>query len=131
MACSALSDGAAEQAPGARHREQRADAHAAGRFTKDRDVVRVASEGCDVFLHPAKGCDLVKQTEVGVSIAQEEEAVYPQAIVDGDAYHTIAGEATGLIRCYRACPICERAPVNPDHHRQPGLPRVRGPDIEV
>src|SRR5438874_2087155 len=134
MACSALSDGAAEQTPGARHREQRTDAHAASRFTKDRDVVRVASEGCDVFLHPAKGGDLVKQTEVGVSlaqIAQEEEAVYAQAIVDGDAYHTIAGEATAVIRCYRARPIGERAPMNPDHHWQPGLPRVGGPDIEV
>src|SRR5205085_11467619 len=117
--------------PGAWHRKQRADAHAAGRFTKDGDVVRIAPEGCDVFLHPAKGGDLVKQTEVGVSIAQEEKAIYAQAIVDGDAYHTIAGEAAAVIRCYRARPICERAPMNPDHHRQSGLPRVGGPDIEV
>src|SRR2546423_14640495 len=116
MACSALSDGAAEQTPGARHREQRADAHAASRFTKDRDVVRIASEGCDVFLHPAKGCDLIKQTEVGNSIAQEEEAVHAEAIVDGDAYHTITGETTALIRWYRARPIGERPPMNPDHH---------------
>src|SRR6266567_8981172 len=131
VACPALSYGAAEQTPGARHREQRAHAHAACRFTKDRDVVRVASKGCDVFLHPVKGGDLVKQTEVGVSVAQEEEAVYTQAIVDGDAYHAIAGEATAVIRCYRARSIGERAPMNPDHHRQPGLPRFGSPDIEV
>src|SRR5205085_12581880 len=105
MSCPALSYGAAEQTPGARHREQRAGAHAAGRFTKDRDIVRVASEGCDVFLHPAKGCDLVKQTKVGVSIAQEEEAIHAQAVIDGGAYHAIEAEATAVIRCYRARPI--------------------------
>src|SRR5437764_9398584 len=124
MSCPALGDGTVEQTSGARHREQRAHAHAACRFTKDRDVVRVASKGCDVVLHPAKGGDLVKQTEVGVSVAQEEEAVYAQAIVDGDTYYAIAGEATAIIRCYRARSICERAPMNPDHHRQSGLPRV-------
>src|ERR1700686_5537292 len=118
MSSPTLGEGPAEQSSGAGHREQRDNAHAASRFTKDRDVVRVASEGCDILLHAFEGRHLVEQTQVGASMPQEEEAVHPQAIVDGDAYHAIAGETAAIIRGYRARPVCERAAMNPDHHRE-------------
>ena len=47
------------------HRQQRADAHRAGRLAEDRDVAGVAAEGGDVVPDPLEGGDLVEQAEVG------------------------------------------------------------------
>src|SRR5215467_7887473 len=97
MACSTLGNSAAEEARGARHREQRSNTHAASRLAKDGDVLRVTAEGGDVLLHPGEGGDLVQQAEVGVPVTQVEEAVRAEAIVDGHADDAIAGEATAII----------------------------------
>src|SRR5712691_3170492 len=131
MTCPTLGDGAAEQSLSAGHREQRADAHPASRLAKDRDIIGIAPKGGDILLHPGKGGDLVKQTEVGVTFPQEKEAVHSQAVVESDAHDPITGKVTAVIRWYRTCPVGERAAMNPDHHRQPGLSGVGSPNIEV
>ena len=64
-------------------------------------------------------------------IAQEEEAVHAQAIVDSDAYHPVAREAAAIVGWYRPSPIGERAAMNPDQHWQPGFAWIRRPYIEV
>src|SRR6266566_1041724 len=105
--------------------------YSASRLTKDRDVIRIATKGRDVLLYPGKGSNLIKQTEIGAPLSQEEEAVHAQAIVDSDAYHPVAREAAAIIRWYRARPIGERAAMNPDHHWQSGLAWIGRPYIEV
>src|SRR5947209_333615 len=92
----------AEQAIGARHRQERGDAKGASRLAEDSYVTRIAAEGCDVLLHPRERCNLVEQTEIGNTIFQIEEAVRSEAIVDRDTYNSIASEATTIIPWYCA-----------------------------
>ena len=93
----ALGDGAPEQPLGTGHGQQRADAHRASRLAKDGDVAGIATEGGDVLLHPLQGGDLVEQAAVGVSVAQIEEALGADPVVDGHADDAVAGEATAVI----------------------------------
>ena len=125
----ALGDGAPEQPLGTGHGEQRADAHRAGRLAEDGDVAGIAAEGGDVVPHPLEGGDLVEQAEVGVSVAEIEEAVGADPVVDGHADDAVAGETTAVIDRTRT--DLEHAARNPDHDRQPGRPRRRRPDVEV
>ena len=54
---------------------QVADARAAGRFSKNRDVVWIASKGFDVVTHPAKRSDLIEQTLIPICILSFEPRV--------------------------------------------------------
>src|ERR1700686_4517511 len=98
MTCSTLGNGPAEKTGSAGHGKQRAHAHRARRLAKNRDVVRVAAKSSDILLYPLEGGNLIEQSEVGISIAQEEESIYPQAIIDGDTDDAIASEITTVIR---------------------------------
>ena len=127
-----LGDGAPEQPLGARHGKQRADAHRTGRLAEDGDVVGITTEGGDILLHPLEGGDLVEQAEVGVSVAEIEEAVGADPVIDGHADDAVAGETTAVIPGRRTRSVILKHPArNPDHHRLPGRPEIGGPDIEV
>ena len=119
----ALGDGAPEQPLGAGHGQQRADAHRPGRLAEDGDVAGIAAEGGDVLPHPLEGGDLVEQAEVGVSVAEIEEALGADPVVDGHADDAVAGETAAVVGRTRSG--LEHAAGNPDHHRQPG--RTRAP----
>ena len=93
----ALGDGAPEQPLGAGHGQQRADAHRAGRLAEDGDVAGIAAEGGDILPHPLEGGDLVEQAEVGVSVAEIEEALGADPVIDGHADDAVAGETTAVI----------------------------------
>jgi hypothetical protein len=46
---------------GAWHRQQRGDAHGAGRFAKDCDLAGISAEGPDILLHPFECGDLISR----------------------------------------------------------------------
>ena len=79
----------------------------------------------------SKGSELIKQTQVGDAVAQEEEAVDPEPVVDGDADHTIARKGGAVVGGYRAGAVGKGAAVDPHHHRKAGAAHLWGPDIEV
>ena len=111
----ALGDRAPEQPLGARHGQQRADAHRAGRLAEDGDVAGIAAEGGDVLPHPLEGGDLVEQAEVGGSVAEVEEALGADPVVDGHADDAVAGEAAAVVGRTRSG--LEHAAGNPHHDR--------------
>src|SRR5262245_31664016 len=82
---------------GARHGKKRADAHTSSRLAKDGDVAGIAAEGRDILPHPLEGGDLVEQAEVGISVAEVEETIGANTIIDGHTYYAIAGETTPVI----------------------------------
>ena len=94
-------------------------------------IKAVSAEGGDTTANLQRLADAEKQLALAAAAAKVEHTALKSELVGTAESASIAGEATAVIRCYRARSICERAPVNPDHHRQPGLPRVGGPDIEV
>ena len=93
----ALGDGAPEQPLGTGHGKQRADAHRTSRLAEDGDVAGIAAEGGDILLHPLEGGDLVEQAEVGVSLAEIEEALGADTVIDGHADDAVAGETAAVI----------------------------------
>ena len=96
-------------------------AHPSSRLAKDGEIARITIFGGDVLLHPLEGSDLVEQAAVGVSLAQREEALGPDPIVDGHADDAIAGETTVVIPGRRTSSvILKQTASNPDHHRESG-----------
>ena len=126
----ALGDGAPEQALGAGHGQQRADAHRAGRLAEDRDVVGITAEGGDVVPHPLEGGDLVEQAEVGVAVAEVEEALGADAVVDRHADDAVAGEAAAVVRT-RPVPTSNMPPGIQTMTGSPADAEVGRPDVEV
>ena len=96
----ALRDRPPEQALGARHGQQRGDAHRAGRLTEDRHVDGTPAEGGDVVPHPLQGRHQVEQAEVGDPVPQVQEAVRPHPPVDDT--HTTPSRAKA-VPSYDAC----------------------------
>ena len=129
MGGTALEDGAPEQALGAGHGEQRADAHRAGRLPEDGDVGGVTTEGRDVLAHPREGRDLVEQADVGALVAEVQEPVGPEPPVDDHADDAVAGEPAAVVR--RRGPDLEGAALDPHHDRQPRRAGVWRPDVEA
>jgi hypothetical protein len=127
----ALGDDPLEKTLGARHREKRRHAHAAGRLAEDGDVGVVPPESGDVVPHPFQCRDLVEQAEVGDSVAQEQEAVDAEPVVDADQDHAIAREPAAIVVRHSSGSVGEGAAVDPDHRRQPGGRRVGRPDVQV
>src|SRR5438270_13653500 len=127
----ALGNHPAKQPSGAWHRQQCGSTHASRRLADDGDLARVASKSGNVLLHPFKGRHLVKQPQVGRPFAYIEEPVWPQTIIEGDAYDAVAGKVRPIMGGDGARPILEGAPLNPDQHRQSAFPSIRRPDIEV
>ena len=100
MSRPALGDGAPEQPLGTRHGKQRADAQRPGRLAEDRDVAGIAAEGGDILPHPRERGDLVEQAEVGAPsspVAEIEESVGADPVIDGHADDAVAGEAAAVI----------------------------------
>ncbi len=96
-------------------------AHPSSRLAKDGDIARITTEGGDVLLHPLEDSDLVEQAAVGVSLAQREEALGPDPIVDGHADDAISGETTAVIPGRRTSSvILKQTASNPDHHQESG-----------
>src|SRR4051794_35885401 len=119
-----LGDCAVKQPLGTGHGKQRADAHSTSRLTEDGDVPWIAAEGSDVLLHPLEGRNLIKQTEVGNSVAEIEEAIGTDTVIDGHADDTVAGEAAAVIPGRRPRSAHKGTARNPDHHRLPSRPEV-------
>src|SRR5262252_6861695 len=127
-----LGDGAPEQPRGTGHGQQRADAHRPSRLATDGDVARIATKGGDMLPYPREGGDLVEHAEVGDAVAEREETLGTNPVIDGHADDAIAGKTATIIpgRRTRAV-ILKHAARNPDQHRLPRRPKVGGPDIEV
>src|SRR5439155_476842 len=97
------------------------------RLAKDGDVARIATKGGDILPYPLEGGDLVEQAEVGDSVAEIEETLGTDTIIDGHADDAVAGETTAVIPGRRTRPvILKHAARNPDHHRLPSRPKVGG-----
>src|SRR6266568_5909430 len=126
-----LSDRPVKQPLGTRHGQQRADAHRSSRLAEDGDVLWIATKGGDILPYPLEGSDLVEQGAVGVSLAQIEEAIDTETVIDGHADDTVAGEVAAVIPGPRPRSELKGTARNPDHHRLPGRPEVGGPDIEI
>src|SRR6266566_3723143 len=126
-----LSDSPVKQPLGTRHGQQRADAHRSSRLAEDGDVLWIATKGGDILPHPLESSDLVEQGAVGVSLAQIEEAVGTDPIIDGHADDAVAGKVAAVIIGRRPRSDLKGTARNPDHHRLPGRLEVGGPDIEV
>src|SRR6266849_3818709 len=92
-----LGDSPVKQPLGTGHGQQRADAHSTSRLAKDGDVLWIATKGGDILPYPLEGSDLVEQAAVGVSLAQIEEAVGTDPIIDGHTDDAVAGETTAVI----------------------------------
>src|SRR5437879_2334474 len=92
VARAALRDSPAKKSFRARHGEQRSNAHATRGFTKDRYIAGITAKGCYIIVHPFKRGGLVKQTTIGVPIAQIEKSIDSKAIVQRHAHHAIARE---------------------------------------
>jgi hypothetical protein len=60
----AHADGAVEEAPRPGRAEQGRDAHGPGGLTEEGDVLGIAAEAIDVFVHPLERSDLVAHAEV-------------------------------------------------------------------
>src|SRR6266487_1087701 len=125
-----LSDSPVKQPLGTRHGQQRADAHRSSRLAEDGDVLWIATKGGDILPYPLEGSDLVEQGPIGVSLAQIEEAIDTDTVIDGYAHNAVAGETTAVIPGHRRRSVLKGTARNPDHHRLPGRPEVGGPDIE-
>ena len=131
MSRAALGDGAPEQPGGAGHGQQRADAHRPGRLAEDGDVAGIAAEGADVVPHPLQRGDLVEQAAIGVSVAEIEEPIGADPVVDGHADDAVAGETAAVIPGRRTRAVIREHPArDPHHHRLPGRPEVGRPDVE-
>ena len=122
MRRAALRDRAPEQPLGAGHGEQGADAHRAGRLAEDGDVAGVTAEGGDVLPHPLQGRDLVEQADVGDAVAQVEEPVGADPLVDGHADDAVAGEVAAVVRRRRR----DRRTRRPGSRPSPAARRRRG-----
>src|SRR5947208_9142270 len=92
-----LGDSPVKQPLGTGHGKQRADAHSPSRLAKDGDVARIATKGGDILPYPLEGGDLVEQAEVGDSVAEIEETLGTDTIIDGHADDAVAGETTAVI----------------------------------
>ncbi len=119
-----------KQPLGTGHGKQHADAHSTSRLAKDGDIAGITSEGGDILPYPLEGSDLVEQGAIGVSLAQIEEALDTDTVIDGHAYDAVAGETTAVIPGHRRRSVLKGTARNPDHHRLPGRPEVGGPDVE-
>src|SRR6185295_12765388 len=129
---STLGDGAPEQPLCTRHGKQNSDAHRPSRLAEDGDVAGIATKSPYILLYPREGGELVEQTEVCDSVAEIQETLSADAIIDGYAYDTIAGETTAVIPGRRTrSVILKHAARNPDHHRLPSQSKVAGPDVKV
>ena len=123
------------RAGGGRH--QIDDAEAAGRFTGDSDVLRVAPKGRDVAPNPPQGLDLVHQPIVAGQplgrfraerrmgqIAQDAEP-----IVDRHHHHAFGRQARAVVQSFAARSGDQGAAVDPDDDRR--LLRIgRRPDVQ-
>ena len=127
----ALQHGAPEQPCGTGHRQQRRDAHGAGRLTHDGDGVRVAAERRDVVAHPLQGRHLVEETEVRRRVGQERETLDAEPVVDRDGDHTVAGEGGAVHQRDRAGAVDEGPAVDPHEHRETRCAGVGGPYAQV
>src|SRR5438128_1317381 len=125
-----LGDSPVKQPLGTGHGKQRADAHSTSRLAKDGDVTGITTKGGDILPYPLEGSDLVEQGAVGVSLAQIEEAVDTNTVIDGHAHDAVAGETTAVIPGHRRRSVLKGTARNPDHHRLSGRPAVGGPDVE-
>ena len=127
-----------EQAARGRHREQSADAHAAGRFAENRDVARIAAELRDIVADPFERRDLIEHAFVAARrnlsigyVGEADESKWSKSIVNRDDYHVAAArEDRAVVESLRAGADGEAAAMNPDHHRS-ALAVERGrPDVE-
>jgi hypothetical protein len=117
----ALEDGAAEQPLGSGHGQQRADAHRPGRMAKESDVVGIPTEGGDILPHRLQSGDLIEQTKIGTPLAQIEESLGPDPVINGHADDAIAGEAAAVVRRPRSG--LEHAAGEVHHDGKPTDPR--------
>src|SRR5579875_132716 len=133
MPRAALGNSATEKPLGTRHREQGTDTHTASRFTRDGDIVGVATKGGTVLLHPQQGRDLIEQSQVDDAIAESKKAIDAEAVVDGHADDPVTGKARTVIGRNSSRAIGKGTAVYPDEHRQFALRggRSGSPDIEV
>ncbi len=136
----ALGDDAAEEAAGEGRGHEDGGVDAAGGFAEEGDVGGIATEGCDVLLHPAESGDLVEEAVVagavvgrlGGELGVGEEAHDAEAIVDGDEDYAMGGEDGAVVCGLRAAADAVASSMQPDHdgEMRAGLERWC-PDVEV
>ena len=119
----ALEDRAPEQARGARHREQRTDAHRAGGLAGDGHLVRVSAERGHVVAHPLQRSNLVEQAEIGRCVGQQREPLDAEPVVQRDRDDPVPGEGGAVRQGNGARAVDEGTPMDPHQYRQ--APRVR------
>ncbi len=136
----ALPDRPLEKAPGQRRGHECADRERAGRFAKDRDLVRVAPERGDIAPDPLERRDLVQQAKVARGVVPRlpgelgmgEESESPEPIVQADDKDALLGEVSAVLPGLRARSSGKTAAVDPHHHGKFFRRGVRGhPQVQV
>jgi hypothetical protein len=126
----ALRDRPPEQAARARHGQQRAHGHRAGRLARDGHPGRVAAEARDLVADPLERGDHVAQAAVRRRVGEEREPLGGEAVVDRHRDDAVTRERRAVEGRGRAGARGEAAAVDEDEDR--GTPgHVRCPDVEV
>ena len=123
----ALDDRAVEEALGAPREQETEDIPAARGLSEDGDIVRVATEGRDVLLHPIEGADGVEGAEVaralgGAAFPTAERGVPeppegPEAVVDRHHHDVVGGrQVAAVVEAGAADRVA--ATVDPEHDRE-------------
>ena len=96
MSCSALSDGLAETV--FQHEASKAASRRSWRqpTREDRNVAGITTEGGDILLGPFESGDLIEQAEVGGSLAQIQEPIDTETVINRYA-RDVASEGAALI----------------------------------
>jgi hypothetical protein len=129
-----------EKPGGKRRGQERAHRERAGRFAKDRDILRIAAKGRDVLLDPAECGHLIELAVVARSISARltrelrvrKEPEDAQPVIDRDNDDPLARERIAIVTRLSAGTRLEPTAVDPHHHRQPiARRRRRGPHVEI
>ncbi|KYD22029.1 hypothetical protein B4109_2595 [Geobacillus stearothermophilus] len=135
----ALQHGAPKQPAGLRKRQQHADARRSGRFTENRDVVRITTKRRNVLLHPAQRRHLVQNAEIpglrvrfAERITEMQKAKHVHSVVDRhDNDIAVFRERRPVIPRRRTRTEQKGAAVNPKQHRALLPIRRRRPNVQV
>ena len=138
-AASALEDGTPHHSLRKGRGYDSLNAHAAGRLSRQGDLIRVAAKSADVLPHPFQCEDLIQDAVVAgnalriflfqIGVGEEAKGVHP--VVDGHQHHAFFGIALPVEFLLRAAAVHECSAVNPEQNRQfgVGVSPCWGPDV--
>ena len=128
-----------EQTLGARAGGKQADRGAACGMTEDRDVIRIAAEGCRIAAHPLQAGDQILDAvgagsvpALATEFRMRHVAIHTEAIGQADNYCALVGQGAAVIHRDAGGTAHIAAAVYPHNHRQLCGGRARrSPDVQI